>query len=254
MSRLSFAIAILIFALFPTLGYASSQLKIFTEEFPPYNFTQNDELVGINTEIVKELCTVAGISCSIELLPWTRAYNLARQTKNTAVFSTSRNPEREKLFHWIGPLASSKTNFYRLKKRHDIKIRKESDLLSYTIGIARSDVYHDVLVDLGFKPEENLLMFSRKHDDMHVFFNGKLDLIIGSELTLPYQLTSVGFEPNEVIPVYTLKHAFIRGNYLALNRDTDSDIKSKLNTAFIKLKKRDFIEQVIDKYRDLAPR
>lgn len=224
------------------------ELKIFTEEFPPYNFSDSGKPKGINIDIMSEVCILAELKCEFEILPWQRAYDSALQLRNSGVMSTARNSSREKLFHWIGPLASSRTNFYRLKSRHDIKIRKQEDLLKYTIGIPRSDIYHTLLTDIGFQHGVNLLSFSHKHDDMNVFFTGKLDLIIGSELTLPYQLLAVGRKVSDVIPVFTLKHQEIRGNYLALNLDTDPLIKSRLEMAISTLNARNGFTPHIERY------
>ena len=243
------AIIFLFFLCVFTGTTSSAELKIFTEEFPPYNYSDSGQPRGINVDIVTEICELAEVRCVFEILPWQRAYDSALQEKNSGVMSTSRNSSREKLFHWVGPLASSRTNFYRLKTRHDIKIRKQEDLLKYTIGIPRSDIYHTLLTDIGFQHGVNLMSFSHKHDDMNVFFTGKLDLIIGSELTLPYQLLAVGRQVSDVIPVFTLKHQELRGNYLALNLETEPAIKSRLEMAINTITNRNGFKRHIERYR-----
>nr|WP_253948949.1 transporter substrate-binding domain-containing protein [Pseudoalteromonas sp. TB64] len=49
---------------------------MYTDQFPPYNFKNNeDQFVGINTDIVKTLCVKAKINCQFKQVPWKRAYS-----------------------------------------------------------------------------------------------------------------------------------------------------------------------------------
>jgi hypothetical protein len=44
----------------------------------------------------------------IRLTSWTAAYRTALKTKNAILFSTTRTPERETLFQWVGPIAPTR--------------------------------------------------------------------------------------------------------------------------------------------------
>nr|WP_237707102.1 transporter substrate-binding domain-containing protein [Pseudoalteromonas sp. BSi20652] len=85
---------------------------MYTDNFSPYNFkNDNDQLVGINLDIVKDICTAIDITCEFKLFPWKRAYNLVQKDPHSGIISIAKNTEREPLFNWIGPLASSETFF-----------------------------------------------------------------------------------------------------------------------------------------------
>jgi hypothetical protein len=62
---------------------------------------------GITVDKMVELMHRAHEPFTITSSPWSRAYQLALQTEDTCVFSTSRTREREALFTWIGPLEKS---------------------------------------------------------------------------------------------------------------------------------------------------
>src|SRR6202035_2593591 len=87
----------------------SAALTLTTEEYPPYNMLdeRTKEPTGITVDKVVELMHRAHEPFTMISYPWSRAYRLALQMEDTCVFSTSRTPEREALFTWVGPLAQS---------------------------------------------------------------------------------------------------------------------------------------------------
>src|SRR5207249_4678450 len=91
------------------VGEPSVALTLTTEEYPPFNMLdeRTKEPTGITVDKVVELMRRTQEPFTITSYPWPRAYQMALQTEDTCVFSTSRTPEREALFTWIGPLAKS---------------------------------------------------------------------------------------------------------------------------------------------------
>src|ERR1017187_2909507 len=92
---------------FLTLANASSAaITLTTEEYPPFNMTDSRTklLTGISVDKVAELMRRAHEPNTISIYPWPRAYQMALETGDTCFFSTTRTPEREALFTWIGPL------------------------------------------------------------------------------------------------------------------------------------------------------
>ena len=81
----------------------------------------------------------------IKWYPWARAYRIAQEEKNTAIFSIMRTKEREELFDWTCKILETNTWVYRLKKREDIKIEKIEDLKDYKIAVWRDDFRHQFL-------------------------------------------------------------------------------------------------------------
>ena len=225
------------------------QLTIFTEHFQPYNFIKDGQVVGINTELVRLACRDANIECQFKLLPWTRAFHLTQTTKLSGLISTSRYAEREKLFKWVGPLVSGESYVYKLLSRNDIEVNHINDLKSYTIGLQRNDVYESVLTELGFEEGRNLLYFSLKHQDAGLFINKKLDLIIGSSITIPYQLSSAGIESNIVEPILKLPIPQLAGNYLALNREIPDEYVKRLQQALNRIENTAIKQVLIRKYQ-----
>ena len=82
-------------------------VTLLTEENPPFNFTEEGRLVGMSSEIVLEAARRANLPVKTEVLPWERAYLRAQAERDTCLFSTARLENRERLFVWVGPIATN---------------------------------------------------------------------------------------------------------------------------------------------------
>lgn len=202
-------------AALPLHTSATEQLTLYTEHFPPYNYNDAQGVTGLNTELLRLSCQRAKITCRFELYPWLRAFEKATKDPQGGLFSTSRNAEREHLFKWAGPLAHSKASMYRLKSRPDVSPGTLEHAKQHIVGVARGDVYEQYLLNKGFAYGENLLGFTTKADAVGLFLQGKVDLLIASELILPSWLAEYGMTTNIVEPVLDLSE--VGANYLALN-------------------------------------
>ena len=80
-------------------------LRVLTEDLPPYQVVKNHQVVAGSAFLqVEAIFKSAGLPCRTEVLPWARAYELARTQPNTLVYSLARLPAREDLFIWLAPL------------------------------------------------------------------------------------------------------------------------------------------------------
>jgi polar amino acid transport system substrate-binding protein len=126
-------------------GAASAvTLSFLTEENPPFNYSENGKIVGSVTEIVQQISTRAGHPAAIEIMPWDDAFVRAQAERNTCVFATARLENRERLFLWVGPLA---TNYWALFGKGDfaVPIRAIKDLAPYRIGAVNRDAKGEFL-------------------------------------------------------------------------------------------------------------
>lgn len=129
---------------------AGPALQLFTETSPPSSMLENGRVVGISTNKVREMMTRAGIGYTIELLPWKRAYGAALERADACVFSTTRTPEREALFKWIGP--TDEADWVLMARAGSgIKLSTLEDARRYTIGTYNGDVRDQYLRQRGFK-------------------------------------------------------------------------------------------------------
>jgi polar amino acid transport system substrate-binding protein len=128
---------------------AAPRLYLTTEASAPSSMREGGKVVGIATDKVREMMVRAGAAYTIELLPWKRAYTAALERPDACVFSTSRVPERERLFKWIGPLDEAQWVLMGRADR-DYQLRNLDDARRYRIGTYNGDARDQYLRGRGF--------------------------------------------------------------------------------------------------------
>ncbi len=108
---------ILFFILIISDVYGNTEIRCVTEEFPPFNYTNEKKLIGISVDILHELFKVVEFEYKIEMLPWARAYDIALNEGNVMIFTVGRNANRENLFHWIGKVATVNSVLFSSAKK-----------------------------------------------------------------------------------------------------------------------------------------
>jgi polar amino acid transport system substrate-binding protein len=88
-------------------------LKVLTEEFPPYNYTENGRITGFSTAVVQAVLKEAQLQGDFQSLPWARAYETAQTSDSVLIYSIARNPQREKLFSGSGSSRQPSTTCFR---------------------------------------------------------------------------------------------------------------------------------------------
>ena len=135
---------IFVLAAILALAAPARALTLLTEESPPFNFTEKGKLYGSAAEIVLDMAMRAGVPVRTEVLPWDAAYVRAQGQKDTCLFSTARLENRERLFLWVGPIAS---NLWAVYGKGDFAptIRSVKELAPYRIGTVLRDATNEFL-------------------------------------------------------------------------------------------------------------
>lgn len=222
-----------------TLGsqcYATT-LTVFTEEFPPYNFTNDGKVVGVSTEVVKKILNIAGYKYKLKSYPWARTYSLAQKTQNALIFSISRRPNREDLFKWIGVITPATYSIFCHSSRNDINVVKLSDLKNYRIGTSIDDARESYLLGKGFTTDD----FSRiGGSDSNVInlkklMNNRIDVWPMPDAVAYYTVKQQGYENakrilKKVLPLSDLSG----GYYIAASLNTPESVVINIKTALDK--------------------
>ena len=162
---------ICIFASVPVFG---QPLQVVTEEYPPYNYSEDGEVVGFCTDVVKEILKRAKVEYTIHSYPWADSYKMAQTETNVLIYSIGRNVEREPLFKWVDVIARTEVYFYKLKSRVDIKIKTFDDIKKYKIGAVQDDFRAQWLIKQGIKDQLALVPDDRQN--MRNLFARKIDI------------------------------------------------------------------------------
>lgn len=231
--------------LFWPLLAAGQTLRLYTEHFPPYNFVYQGQVVGTNTDIVLRACAIAKLDCTVSLYPWRRAFEMTLADKQSGLYTTAMTQQRRSQFQWVGPLASSRSFLYRLKRRPEVNPVSIEQAKSFGIGVAAGDIYEDYFIQLGFVRGKNLLDFPTKSAPIALFLQGKVDLVVGSDQVMPTWLAAHGASMQDVTQVFELN--LPGNNYLALNKAVPAGQVQALQQAIDALRASGEYQQLVEK-------
>ncbi|CTQ75461.1 substrate-binding periplasmic protein [Roseibium alexandrii] len=215
------------------LSRASSDLaglQVMTEEYPPYNYQVGGELMGLSVEIMEEIFnrTASGHSRSdISLLPWARGYNLTLQRSGHALFSTTRTPDRESLFKWVGPFVPTVVGLIA-KKSRNLNIQTVQDLADLRIGVVKDDIGQLLLQAKGV-PDDRIEAVLSNDQNFRKLIAGRVDAISYETRVTRWALQTRDVALDEYETVYELDRGEL---YLALHHQTPDDLVGLLQSVF----------------------
>lgn len=212
-----------------TKAFAAEHKVVFvTEDLFPLQFQRAGVIQGLSTKLVKEAAERAKLDYEIHLYNWTRAYNLAKKTKNVCIFSIVKIPEREKEFIWIGELIKLKAQLFVHSQREDINIETLQDAKPYGVMAVDKDVVHQYLHGKGFVSGTDIYLASSREHMLGVAVSKKNSpLLLFDQFLFKHWAKQQGIDDTLLKPVLHIKD-LDSTHYLACNPETDSNIISGL--------------------------
>jgi polar amino acid transport system substrate-binding protein len=209
-------------------------LKIVTEHWPPYHYLSEDgKLQGSTSDTIKQIIVKAKLETSIDVLSWSKAYDIALHRPNTLIFSIVRTPERENLFDWYCPIAEPlEISMFKLRTRNDIKINELSDAKRFTLGVVRNDYANQFLQANGFSVGQNLLESTDEFANLRQLLSGRIDLVVQVKASIDYRLKKLGRLSSDVENALQSIDGKKIINCLALSLGSDTAIKTALERVF----------------------
>ncbi|MBI9098843.1 MAG: ABC transporter substrate-binding protein [Spirochaetaceae bacterium] len=219
---------------------------IMTEDWKPYQYEEDGQLKGIAVDLLvlifKELGSLQGRD-DIQMVPWARGYYTAQTIENTILFSTTRTPERENLFKWVGPIFQE-TTYLIGKKSRNIEIVQADQLLEYTIGTIYDDVGEIYLSRLGF-PREKMQRTNHAENNVKMLSLDRIDLIVTGWTAFVHDAEHAGVDPDLYEPVYVADTSDLD---FAFHISTPDSIVLKFQEAFDRIKKRGDLDALFTLY------
>jgi polar amino acid transport system substrate-binding protein len=218
----SWCAALLALALTPCALAAAPTLTITAETTYPAVMNDGDRVTGHAAEKVHEIMRRAGFAYTMATMPWKRAYTLAATQDTTCVFMTTRTPDRDPLFHWIGPISQSDWVLYgRADRSYGIKTLEQARGLR--IGSYNGDSRGEFLA------ARNLNVEFVQNDDSNPkkLMLDRIDLWVNSTRSSRPLLARLGLA-GKVVPVLTFNQVKL---YLACNRSMPEPWATRMNAA-----------------------
>jgi len=232
----------------------NGQLKVLTEDYPPFNFVTNDgEVTGQSTEIVRAIMNEVGVDSTIEVLPLAEALELVEKGPGVVLYSLNRTPERADLFKWVGPIGVYEQAFYA-RADQELNFTELDDAKKLDkIAVYEGDAGAQYLQDQGFK---NLVVSPTDVEALQLLANGEVDLWLGNSEGLAIVAAEAGVDSTELIKVPAV---VIQANlFIAFSKDVEDEVVQAWQDAFDRLKEerddddKTLIEKIEAKYRDPA--
>lgn len=203
-----------------TLTSLLFSFDIMTENYPPFNYQDKDgNIIGITTEIVKEIQKNTGDDYPIKIMPWARAYKSIINKPNKVLFSMTRTPQREYLFKWVGPIANNTFVFYaRSNSKIKINSLDEAKDDKYKIG-----TYLDGANEQYLKSQDFYNIYSVPDDLLNLkkLIKGRIDLWAAGETQGLYKAKQLKINPDEIKKIYKIKETQL---YIAFSRTTPNSL------------------------------
>jgi polar amino acid transport system substrate-binding protein len=201
---------------------SSTALTLTTEEYPPFNMTdaQTGRPAGIAVDKVVEMLHRANEPFTITSYPWSRAYEMALKLDETCVFSTSRTPEREAMFTWIGPLARSDWAIFA--RASDVRRPKTlEEVRPFMIGSYLGAATGEYLNLHGYKVD----LSNNEAQNIPKLVNHRIDYWATGELLGRYMIGKAGLT-GQIVPLFKFELSEL---YVACNRGMTAQRAEKFN-------------------------
>ena len=224
----------------------AESLVLLTENLPPFNmsaggnnFARDDNVTGISADILRAVCERAEVDCKLILrFPWQRVYQQTLDDAGYGLFSTARTAEREKLFKWVGPIASNDWVLFA-KSDSAIQLGSLEDARRYRIGGYKGDAKTRFLLDKGIEVQTAL----RDTENVRKLERGQIDLWVTSDQAGRFVARQEGVENLKM--VQKLHTADL---YLALNLQTSNELVQKLQSALDSLRAEGALKNIEARY------
>jgi polar amino acid transport system substrate-binding protein len=217
------------------------RLYLTTETSAPYSMREGDRVTGIGTDMVREIMARSGIAYSIDLLPWKRAYTAALERRDACVYSTTRTPEREPHFKWIGPIGEAEWVLMGRAGRH-FDLHSLDDARAYRVGTYNGDARDQFLRARGFNVDPAPIDSINPRKLMM----GRIDLWAASIRRDSLTVDRMGYA-GKVVPVFVFNRIRV---YLACNRAVPDALVTRMNGALEAMERDGTTRAIVHKYDD----
>ena len=210
-----------------SLALVAQTFTVYTEHLPPFNYLENNQVVGSSTQLLEKLLQERGhkiAQAKINLTSWARGYHEVLYTPHTILYSMARTPEREHLFKWVGPINTLSIGLIAKKSSH-VAISKPECLHNYTIAVMHDTAAEKLLLERGMKAEK-LERFSNVTSQLKKLHEGRVDAMAFGIEAMYTMLEKEGINPLEYETVYILSKSEL---YFAFHKETDNAIIEELN-------------------------
>jgi len=241
--------SLLLSALLSTAAWAEpDRIVLVTEHWPPFRITDAASPAGfrgIDIEMVRKLSAALGIPIEVHHHPWARALEQMRNGQADLITGIAHTPEREAFMHYVKPsYCSVRPVFYTQKGKGD-SIRSYEDLYGPSVGYSLKSAYFEPFNSDSRIRKKGL---TNEVQMLHVLALGRVDLIIGTDPNMSYEVARLGYR--EAVEPTAYRPAVQTELYIAISRKSPAmALSRRIQEALGRLAAEGSIENILRKYR-----
>ncbi|MDO4323235.1 MAG: basic amino acid ABC transporter substrate-binding protein [Lachnospiraceae bacterium] len=205
-------------------------------EFPPYEFREGDEIVGIDAEVAGLIADKLGMELQIDDMAFDSVLAAVQSGKADIAMAGITVTEERKMSVNFTDTYTKATQMIIVAE--DSEIQGPDDLEGKTIGVqlgTTGDIYVDDV------PDASVERYNKGFEAVQALLQGKVDAVV-----IDGEPAKVFVSQNEGIKL--LDEAFTEEEYaIAIAKDND-ELLEKVNTALNELKDNGEFQKVVDKY------
>jgi polar amino acid transport system substrate-binding protein len=232
----------LLLVAFLLLGSQASALTLVTEE-PLPSARKENPFTGIAASIVKEIQKRTGDVSETEVLPWARAYALATSHPGVVLFPTTRTPEREQLFTWVGPIMRIQWAFFGMAGKANPLASLEDARKASSIGTYKDDAREQFLKSQGFA---NLDSTCSHAINVRKLVAGRVEYIVSTDAGIRSILKQAKIDQGLVENVLTFKQVDL---YIAFSKGSDPATAKAWKKALEEMQGDGALQAIRDRFR-----
>jgi polar amino acid transport system substrate-binding protein len=198
------------------------ELDVVTSEYPPYEYLENGEVTGEDTETVRRVLSDMGYDANIRVLPWARAEKLVRNGRADMLYSLTASETRQRYYFFTDPINAVQDVFFKRKNR-DLQWQTFDDLKGLNFGLSAAYSYEPEFMDWLFNGNARITKITHEQPELtglRLVGLGRIDLFICEQSVCEYllekhapeftELAGVARMPGNVGPERSFRAAFSR--------------------------------------------
>lgn len=225
------------------LKYYAEQLRYYTENYPPANYLDNNQLIGVSVDTLDLIWQKLQLTPKeISVLPWVRGYRELRNNPNTVLFTMSKTKSRTPLFKWVGPVFSS-THVLVAKQSKNFNFEAQEQMYDFRVATVRGDISETSLIEFGF-PRRHMTNVPNLKQAFLMLRNDRVDMVMVSIHGLHHLLADMHESRSKYQIVWQVNKI---GNYFAFHPNTPDIVVDSFQSAFEQLGPERL--QILQKYK-----
>ena len=206
-------------------------------QFPPYEYYDGDDVIGIDADIAKAIADKMGLELKIEDMEFDSIITVVSTGKaDLGLAGMTVDPDRQKNVDFSDPYA---TGVQVIIVKEDSTIAKPDDLKGKKIGVQLATTGDQYATDDYGK--DSVVQYNKGSDAVMALTQGQVDaVIIDNEPAKSYVAANKGLK--------ILDTEYVTENYAACIAKDNTGLTKAVNKALAELKADGTLQKIVDKY------